>query len=213
MRHSMFDILLIGGALLLWLAYYIFHVPVSFCFAAGLLYAISIEGYKLHTIKTRKFDSLHHLPYAPSRVDYFLSGAMLIIVCCLLLFEKPNGIYSFLFALSLVAVGAPHIMRLRLRAPRYILTADHLIENDHNLTRRKLEDLHSICLGWTSDHIKVRFVNQYDIVLSRNRYSDQELAAFIQKIINLAPVEGDIDPHVQKFLDECATSDNTIQSQ
>lgn len=173
--------------------------------------AVGLGIYRALILEVRKVSARAVLIYSVSRFEIIACCIFLAVVVLGLIYSREH--YRWLWAPYLITlITHGNLFPSWKKTARFILTSDTLYVNDLLVHERNLEKLHSICLGWTSIHIKVRFVNQHDIVLSRNRYSDQELAALIQKIIDLAPVEADIDPHVQKFLDEYATMTNAIKS-
>jgi hypothetical protein len=163
--------------------------------------AVGLGIYRAFILEVRKVSARTVLIYSVSRFEVIVCCIFLAVVVLGLIYSREH--YRWLWALyPITLITHGNLFPSWKKTARFILTSDTLYVNDLLVHERNLEKLHSICLGWTSIHIKVRFVNESDIVLSRNQYNDQELASFIQKIIDLAPVEGEIDPQVQKFLAE-----------
>jgi molybdate-binding protein len=63
-----------------------------------------------------------------------------------------------------------------------------------------MSDLHSIVCNLNRSKIKIRFSDEYDIVIRSSEYSEAELAAFIQVILDHSDVEAELDSAVQELL-------------
>ena len=194
-----FLLLLIGATFLL-AGPFAFGFSMRTTFLFGVLYVITVHTFQVRIIYRRQLNSLHRLNYASSWLDYILVAVIITAIVFCLAIDSKSSTYSYLLPLSFIGILGQTVSRLWLRAPRYVLTTDQLQENDFYLQERKLDDLHSICFDWTSLVVRIRFSHQYDIQIFRPRYSKQQLADFIQRIIDQSPVEADIHPEVQEFL-------------
>jgi molybdate-binding protein len=80
------------------------------------------------------------------------------------------------------------------------VTSEKFIENNFWLKERNMSDLHSIVCNLNRSKIKIRFSDEYDIVIRSSEYSEAELAAFIQVILDHSDVEAELDSAVQELL-------------
>lgn len=170
-------------------------------FVVALLMGIPIQFYKVQIIANRRFPDVTSLPYRTSIAEYVIFTLFVLTVLLLIIYYPKNNDYIFLFFLISPIINVIAYIKLK-KTPHYIITDNKLIENDFTLSERKLDDLHSIEFFGIFNRIDVRFVNQYNISIRQGGYSKKELAEFIRKIIEASPVEAEVEPAVQSFVEK-----------
>lgn len=178
------------------------HIDTRFVVAAALVYYIGMELLLPHLIKKREsIPSLAQLSFRHSKFDWFLSLAVVVVLTGLLFTDyqlQPLPIAVIMLNVATPSLG--RILLINANVPHYILTGEKIIVNDFSIQERKLSHLDSIRITGLFQHIRISFYEGYDIKIRKSHYTEAELAAFIQAVLDAAPVEVDVDHEVRAML-------------
>lgn len=198
--------LIMGGVFVLFtLAIPLFGTPGLAWMLVAIIWLMALSAYRTRILVRRQFKSQASLPFSYSIWNYLLGISILTLIVLEVILSRPEKISWFLSIYLLILVINGNALATWRKIPRFILTPDRLLENDLFIKQRKLADLHSIKYNLIYRRIKIRFVNEYDITLVCAQYNEQQLAAFIKKIIDQSPVEAEIDPAIESFINEHIT--------
>lgn len=176
-----------------------------------LVYRSGIEWLQASIIRKREIP-LHksQLAFRDSKTNWILSALVLLALIGFLFTDyhfTSLAVVVVLVNVSQFSLG--NINLVRKNVPRYILTDEKLIVNDFRTVERKLEDLHSISISGLFPEVRISFVEEYDVRIRKSNYTEAELAAFIQSLLDAAPVEPDVDHNVRVLLTAATISNQS----
>lgn len=177
-------------------------IDMRIVFPVVLLYRIAIEWFQAHSIGKRNIPSgvKAQLTFRHRTFHYVMAAFVILCLTGLLFTKQHFGVYAIIPLMNASEFWFGDLNLIRRKVPRYILTSDKIIVNNFNTTERNLTHLHSIRITGLFQVIRISFSEEYDIKIRKSHYTEAELAAFIQALLDAAPVEADVDHEVRAML-------------
>ncbi|HTF03216.1 MAG TPA: hypothetical protein VK826_04290 [Bacteroidia bacterium] len=193
----------VAGIFILGLCFVIWQWPkadMRVVVPVALIVRLAIEFCQVRIIAKRSLSSEIRLGYKISLWNTIFTGLAFIFIFVILFTLHHFSAALLLPLLSFSSFPVMMSFLTRRKIARYVVTEDKIIENGFWPDERKISDLHSIESSGIIKKIRIRFSDQYDIRIIKSDYSEAELAAFLQAVLDHSDIEAELDPAIQELL-------------